>query len=184
VLCHPHPAHGGTMQSVVVSPLFSALPAMGVATLRFNFRGVQQSQGSFDGGNGEVLDVEAAVIEHRSHDGAQLPLLLVGFSFGADMAMSCVLPEVDAYCLIAPPFHFGAGAGAEQAIGADPRAKLVVLAAHDEFRDPQWASDHTQSWVNARCASVPGANHFFVARTDQLIDVVRGFVDEVVAQRP
>jgi len=61
VLCHPHPQFGGTMRSLVISALFSALPDGGVECLRFNSRGVEGSSGSYGGGTAERLDAEAAV---------------------------------------------------------------------------------------------------------------------------
>ena len=50
VLCHPHPQYGGTMRSIVISELYSALPKLGFACLRFNFRGVEQSEGTYTEG--------------------------------------------------------------------------------------------------------------------------------------
>ena len=181
VLCHPHPAHGGTMQSVVVSPLFAALPPIGIDTLRFNFRGVQGSQGSFDNGDGEQNDVTAAVDALRMLAPARIPLVLIGFSFGADLAMSCLNAEVDAYCMIAPPFRFAAAELDSHAFGKDARPKQIILAAHDDFRDPQWVLQHVAQWPNLRTQSVAGANHFFVARTEAMIAIVAGFFDEVAA---
>src|SRR5262245_64599656 len=87
VLCHPHPQYGGTMRSIVISALFSGLPAFGYACLRFNFRGVENSEGSYDDGKSEVHDVVAALdAATAAHPGE--PLVLVGWSFGADMALS------------------------------------------------------------------------------------------------
>ena len=59
LVCHPHPQHGGTMQNKVVHTLARAFLGTGIAALRFNFRGVGSSAGSFDEGNGEVQDVLA-----------------------------------------------------------------------------------------------------------------------------
>ena len=58
VLCHPHPQYGGTMRSIVIGALFDALPPRGVACLRFNFRGVEGSEGAHDFGNLERVDAE------------------------------------------------------------------------------------------------------------------------------
>src|SRR5205807_6967937 len=78
VLAHPHPQFGGNMRSIVIGALFAALPSAGVAALRFNFRGVESSGGSFDDGRSERLDVVAAVdLLHPITEG--LPLLLAGW---------------------------------------------------------------------------------------------------------
>ena len=85
VLAHPHPQFGGSMRSIVIGALFSALPSAGVAALRFNFRGVEGSEGTFDEGRGERQDVVAAVdVLHPITEG--LPLVLAGWSFGGVLA--------------------------------------------------------------------------------------------------
>ena len=61
VLCHPHPQHGGTMRSIVIGALFDALPRIGITCLRFNFRGVERSEGAYGEGHGEQLDAQAAI---------------------------------------------------------------------------------------------------------------------------
>jgi len=88
VLCHPHPQYGGTMRSIVISALFDALPPRGVACLRFNFRGVEGSEGTHDFGNLERVDAETAVSALRERLSPGKPLILTGWSFGADMALS------------------------------------------------------------------------------------------------
>ena len=91
VLCHPHPQYGGTMRSIVIGALFDALPADGFTVLRFNFRGVERSTGAHDDGEGELLDVQAAV-DAAADDRAPTdePLVLAGWSFGADMTLATV----------------------------------------------------------------------------------------------
>jgi hypothetical protein len=133
VLCHPHPQYGGTMRSLVISALFGALPAAGVTCLRFNFRGVEGSEGSYDEGRGERRDVGAAIRALDPHLGAEVPLVLTGWSFGADVALSSSDPRLAGWLAIAPPLRFLAD---EAAAAADERPKLLVLAQHDEFRPP------------------------------------------------
>ena len=88
VLCHPHPQYGGTMRSIVISALFEALPGQGIACLRFNFRGVEGSEGALRRG-----PRRAARRRRRARRGSRPPaptgpLVLVGWSFGADMALA------------------------------------------------------------------------------------------------
>src|SRR3954470_8084317 len=85
VLCHPHPQYGGTMRSIVISALFEGLPRLGYGCLRFNFRGVEHSAGAWDEGRSELFDVHAAVAAAR--EAGVDPLILVGWSFGGDMAL-------------------------------------------------------------------------------------------------
>src|SRR5262245_61508304 len=86
VLCHPHPEYGGTMDDGIVTTVAGSLRAAGIATLRFNFRGVGRSEGRHSGGIAEVDDVRAALDWLAEHaPGARLSL--AGYSFGAAMAL-------------------------------------------------------------------------------------------------
>ncbi len=103
VICHPHPVQGGTMHNKVVYILASTMEAINVKTVRFNFRGVQKSEGVFDHGIGELDDLIAVVNWVKTHCPND-DIWLAGFSFGAYIAIkgsqSC-----DAKCLVAvaPP---------------------------------------------------------------------------------
>lgn len=114
VVCHPHPLHGGTLTNKVAHTVAKAFAELGVTTLRFNFRGVGESQGEFDHGVGEVDDLQAAVQWMRArHPNARL--WLAGFSFGAFVALSGQ-PQMNAarLLLVAPPvamFDFPAESG-------------------------------------------------------------------------
>ena len=179
VLCHPHPQFGGSMRSIVIGALFDALPAAGVTCLRFNFRGVENSEGFYDEGNLERLDAEAAVSAlDRALAAPDLPVALAGWSFGADMALSVRDPRVDAWIAIAPPLvvvHDVDG------LAADPRPKLLALAQHDEYRDPAEVTEIAEHWANADVLVVGGASHFFMGRTDRLVEVAGSFVERLVA---
>lgn len=82
VVCHPHPLHGGSLNNKVVHTVARAFNDLGVASLRFNFRGVGHSQGQFDHGIGEAEDLQAVVQWFRERN-PKSPLWLAGFSFGA-----------------------------------------------------------------------------------------------------
>lgn len=83
VLCHPHPQHGGTMDNKVVQMLARAFVQLGYRAVRFNFRGVGGSTGTWDEGRGEIDDALAVIAHQRD---AALPLALGGFSFGGYVA--------------------------------------------------------------------------------------------------
>lgn len=86
VICHPHPVQGGTMHNKVVYTLASTMEVLNIKTVRFNFRGVQKSDGAFDHGMGELDDLIAVVDWVK----AQCPnddIWLAGFSFGAYIAI-------------------------------------------------------------------------------------------------
>ena len=177
VLCHPHPQYGGTMRSIVTSALFDALPRDGIAALRFNFRGVEGSSGAHSGGRDEPLDVIAA-IDKAAELAPGDPLALVGWSFGADMALTVGDPRIAGWVGIAPPLRFRAAAEYER-VGGDARPKLLVLAAHDEFRAPPEIEADTADWHNTRVEIVPGASHFFVGRTERVVAATATFCGEL-----
>jgi uncharacterized protein len=172
VCCHPHPQYGGTMRSLVISALFEALPAAGYGCLRFNFRGVEGSSGEYTAGVQEPEDVRAALAEVVT-EAAPPPVALVGWSFGADMALSVADPPVAAWVAIAPPLRFGS---AIESVASDPRPKHLVLAQHDEFRAPSEVQTEVAPWNDTTVAVIPGASHFFVGRTDRVITATADFL--------
>jgi len=177
VLCHPHPQYGGTMRSIVISALFDALPDTGVTCLRFNFRGVERSTGTHDGGRAELLDVQTALDTAAASVGPAGPLLLVGWSFGADMTLATHDPRLAGWLAIAPPLRFATEFGA---VAADARPKQLVLGQHDEFREPASVVEATEDWNATDIEVIPGASHFFVGRTERVVDAARAFVGRVV----
>lgn len=162
VLAHPHPRQGGTMRSMVTGALFADLPPAGLATLRFNFRGVEGSAGSYGHGVEERLDIVAAV-EALAAITEGLPLVVSGWSFGADTSLTVTDERVSGWGPVAPPLRIVEPS--EMAAARDPRPKLVVLAAHDQFRDPDSARRIMADWWNTEIRVVEGADHFFVGRT-------------------
>jgi alpha/beta superfamily hydrolase len=164
VLCHPHPQYGGTMRSLVISVLFGELTAAGFPCLRFNFRGVEGSTGAYSSGEGEQLDVSAAV-DTMADAAPGLPIALVGWSFGGDISLTVVDSRVAGWVAIAPPLRFRPAFGA----ASDPRPKHLVLAEHDEYRAPADVQAEVSAWIATTTAIVPGASHFFVGRTDRVI---------------
>ncbi len=94
LICHPHPQHGGTMLNKVVHRLARGLRQTGCVVLRFNFRGVNLSEGVYGHGLGEAEDARAALAELRWRY-PQLPLLVGGFSFGSRIALRVAMDEPD-----------------------------------------------------------------------------------------
>ena len=173
VVCHPHPQHGGTMHNKVAHTLARAFVRSGFATLRFNFRGTEGSEGEYDQGKGELDDALAALewLRERYADG---PLWLAGFSFGAAIAVrAAVRVEVDGLVSVAPAiYRFAKG------LDRQPTCPwLVVQGDEDELVDV----DETLEWVNGlepgpELLVVPGAEHFFHGRLTELRNIVLDFV--------
>jgi alpha/beta superfamily hydrolase len=181
VFCHPHPLQGGTMRSIVISALFNALPDAGVTCLRFNFRGVEGSQGVHDAGDAERLDVLAAIAAITPNLPPDAPLVLTGWSFGADVALSTHDARLAAWLAIACPLRFVTDV---EKTANDPRPKLLVLAERDEIRAPADVQTEVSSWTNTIVKIVPGASHFFIGRTEQLVVNARELVNELTGSGP
>lgn len=169
VICHPHPLHGGTLDNKVVHTLARAFQQLGLATIRFNFRGVGQSAGHYDEGRGEAADVLAIVAHGRSLWPGARPWL-AGFSFGAGVAIrSAVQAAAERLVTVAPPV-----ARLEQADFPAPDCPwLLVQGDADEVVDARAVLE----WV-ARLSPAPalrvlaGAGHFFHGRLDDLRETV------------
>lgn len=180
VLCHPHPQQGGNMTSLVTSELFRTLPSSRLAVLRFNFRGVGGSEGEHDFGIGEHNDIVAA-LDSVTAECPDLDVFVSGWSFGADTSLSVLDPRITAWIACAPPLRVLPLEDLSAAAGSDPRAKLLIVPEHDQFRDPVSARDATAGWIHTEVVAVPGADHFFVGRTDKVAALLVSFVEDRLA---
>jgi len=169
VVCHPHPLHGGSMANKVVHIVADSFHKLGVATLRFNFRGVGHSAGRYDNGVGEVDDL-LAVINWFKERYTDSPLWLAGFSFGSFVAFNAYHKvKADRLLLVAPPVgRFGFNA--ELTVDVP---WMVIQGGKDDVVSPQEVS----IWVH-RCRRQPhyewlaDADHFFHGRLNRIRDVI------------
>jgi len=176
VLAHPHPEFGGSMRSIVTAAMFGALPEAGVACLRFNFRGVGRSEGTHGGGRDERADLVAA-IDVLAPITEGLPVVLAGWSFGADTSLAVGDERLDGWLAVAPPLR--AAAVAEMVATTDPRPKLVLVPEHDQFRPPDSAAPIVESWKNTRLEIVAGGDHYLVGRADQLMELALAWLEQI-----
>lgn len=161
VICHPHPLQGGTMHNKVVTIIERALRELGLATVRFNFRGVGASEGSYDEGNGESDDLAAIVgwVREVRPDDA---IWLAGFSFGSYVALRNA-QRLDAAALVtvAPPV--GRWDFSQITLPACPW--LVVQGEEDEVVDPAAVFDWIASLAEPpQLVRMPETGHFFHRR--------------------
>jgi len=163
VVCHTHPRQGGDRRVPVVDALYRGLVAGGVATLRFDFRGVGGSSGEFDRGVDERLDVGAAL--NRLGEVVQCPRWLVGYSFGADVALSVDGARVAGWIAVAPPL--GVVAHAAPA-GTDQRPTLLLSPAHDQFRPPASAREIVERWTATSVEEITMTDHLLGGRLDDV----------------
>jgi len=181
VVCHPHPQHGGTMHNKVAHTLARAFVRSGFVSLRFNFRGTEKSEGTYDDGNGELDDALAAVALMRERVPGSI-LWLAGFSFGAAIAVkAAVATEVDGLVSVAPAItRFATG------LESQPTCPwLIVQGDRDELVDVE----ETVTWVDGlepgpELLIIPGAEHFFHGRLNELREAVTEFVAESAASLP
>ena len=155
LLCHPHPLHGGTMQHKVVQTLARAFVQLGWRVVRFNYRGVGQSEGAWDAGRGEVDDA-MSVLESLRAPGQ--PLALAGFSFGSYVASQVaarVAPQAPAQALVL------VGPAVETfPLAPVPADSLVIHGELDDVVSLRGVLD----WARPQALPVtvvPGAGHFF-----------------------
>ena len=173
VVAHPNPPDGGTMHNKVVTMAARALAECGVAAVRFNFRGTGQSEGTFDEGRGEVLDLLAVArwVQAARPDDA---LWLCGFSFGAWVALQAArqLP-VQQMISIAPPVGFRDFSGV-----LPPSCPwLVIQGEQDEIVDAAtvlaWAGQQVPAPTIVR---MPETGHFFHRRLLDLRGAIKNGV--------
>ena len=159
VVCHPHPQMGGDMDNNLVMAVVRSLVDSGIAALRFNFRGVGESEGSFDQGNSEKDDVDSALGVLGNLPGVvKRRLGLAGYSFGAVVSMTGLSKYrgVKALALISPPLRAFDGLG--EVKGNIP--KLIVSGDKDQVV-PHASLEETLAskgrWADLRM--IPGADH-------------------------
>lgn len=158
VIAHPHPLYGGTMDNKVVQTMARAFVASGFAAVRFNFRGIGGSAGTWDEGRGEVQDMLAVVAQAA----ADAPLALAGFSFGA-FVTSHVLSQVWGVREVTHVVLAGTAAGRFGVAEVPPPARARTLVVHGESDDvvPLAA---VMDWARPQLLPVtvvPGGGHFF-----------------------
>ena len=174
VFCHPHPQHGGTMTAPLMHKVTKELVTANFSVLRFNFRGVGASSGQWDGGEGEINDVAAAV-EHARDRG--LPLALSGWSFGAGTALRWQARDADAspYVGIAPPvlseYMRSPPSGSELA----QARRLFIVGDRDQFVTVDDLQSYASS-IGATVHVIPGSDHFFYFREDRVAAAITDFL--------
>lgn len=169
VVCHPHPLHGGTMTNKVVHTVARALQEQGLPTLRFNFRGVGRSEGTYDEGRGETADALAVIAWGRAQwPGA--PLTLAGFSFGSMVALQAATSAHPVRVItVAPAVNNPAYAH----IKAPECPWLILQGEADQLVD----AGAVRSFA-ARCSPpptlrlFPGVDHFFNGHLPELREAV------------
>ncbi len=180
LLLHPHPQHGGTMNNRIVYTMFHAFTKRGFSALRFNFRGVGRSQGTYDRGEGELSDAASALDWLQTYNPNASACWIGGFSFGAWIGMQLLMrrPELDGFLSVAPPanmfdFSFLAPCPASGLILHGDRDEIVPEASVTRLVNKL----SSQKDIKIDYRRVEGANHFFNEKSEELGRLVDDYLD-------
>ena len=185
LMLHPHPQHGGTMNNKVVYTLYHAFVRKGFSVLRFNFRGVGRSQGTYDRGEGELADAASALDWLQSYNQNATSCWIAGFSFGAWIGMQLLMrrPEIAGFISVSPPaniydFSF---------LAPCPSSGLVIQGQSDEIVTEDSVIKLVDKLQHQRdividYRPVPGADHFYRDQLEDLDAEVQEYLDKVLKE--
>lgn len=160
VLCHPHPLYGGDMDNPVVVRGAEVARGLGLATLRFNFRGAGRSTGTHGGGVAEMDDVRAALAHLAATLSGGATLGVLGYSFGAWVSARVTAADPRPLCLVAPPLKM-----LDWSAAVPSRPDLCVLAGTRDSYCPLPELEHFLAKLpGVRHAIIEGADHFFFGK--------------------
>ena len=173
VCCHPHPQHGGAMGNKVIYTASRALAGLGITSIRFNFRGVGESEGEYADGIGEQDDLKA-VVNWVKHQYPDRKLILCGFSFGAYITcLQAVKLNAALLVSIAPPI----GRIEFTGFGRPESPWLVIQGDDDELVDAKrvatWSGEYLPP---ATLIQMPETSHFFHGKLVELRSHIELFV--------
>src|ERR1035437_912250 len=172
MVLHPHPQFHGTMNHQIIYQCYYAFAHRGFSVLRFNFRGVGRSQGSFDHGTGELSDAASALDWAQTINPEARACWVAGFSFGAWIGMQLLMrrPEIEGFISIVPPanlydFSF---------LAPCPSSGLIIHGDKDAVVPPKDVTTlvdklKTQKGIVIEQKMIPGANHFFDGKVEPLL---------------
>lgn len=176
IFCHPHPLYGGDMDNPVITTAAEAASQEGFSTLRFNFRGVGESEGTYGEGVGEGEDVKAAIdFFYSKLKSANSYLILLGYSFGAWAGFPIAIGDgrVQGMVAIAPPLElhdFGYLKGCN-------KRKLFIAGDRDLYCPTSVLEELYETLDEPKSiAIIPGADHFFFSHTHLLTQPIMEFL--------
>lgn len=173
LILHPHPQYGGTMNNKVVYTLFSCFQNLGFSVLRFNFRSVGRSQGSFEDGAGELSDATVALDWLQAVNPEARQCWIAGYSFGAWVGLQLLMrrPDINNFVAVSPPanekdFSF---------LAPCPTSGLITQGNADDIVTPSSVTSlvkrlNTQRNVSVDYAMIEGADHMY---NNHLVDLYK-----------
>ena len=179
LVLHPHPLHGGTMNNKVVYHTFHTFVKSNFSVLRFNFRGVGKSVGTFEHGQGELIDAATALDWLQSNNPEASSYWIAGFSFGAWIAMQLLMrrPEINGFIAIAPPassydFSF---------LSLCTTPGLIIQGTGDNISKEKHSRSlyeklAEQQDSKVEYALIKEADHFFTNHQKELVGTIEQFI--------
>jgi alpha/beta superfamily hydrolase len=183
LLLHPHPEHGGTMNNKIVYSLYQTFVHRGFSALRFNFRGVGRSQGTFNRSEDELGDAAAALDWTQGHNPNASGCWVAGFSFGAWIGMQLLMrrPEISGFISVSPPVDLYDFAF----LAPCPASGLIVQGDTDKLVPEKSVAGLVEKLSNQRRITIDyrvikGADHFFQDKVDDLIGHVEDYLSSAL----
>ena len=183
VVLHPHPLHGGNMNNRVVYTLYNAFADSGFSVLRFNFRGVGRSQGSYDSGAGELSAAAYAFDWLQQVNTTSNLCWIGGYSFGALIAMQLMMrrPEIEGFVSVAPPAD-----SEDFSFLAPCPSSGIIIHGEDDTNVPvesvkKLASKlDGQKNISVRFQSIKGTDHFFKDKIEELSSAASTYIQSAL----
>lgn len=175
VVTHPHPLYGGEMRNNVVETITQAYREEGYSTLRFNFRGVGKSEGSYEDGKGEQEDVKAALNFFAGLGKRRIDL--AGYSFGAWVnALNMEkLDQVKRIVMVSPPVNFVNF----DFLKYNPKIQMTIVGNRDDIAGYKTLETLMPEWnPEATLRIIEGADHFYWGYTDALKSIITEFLEK------
>jgi alpha/beta superfamily hydrolase len=186
LILHPHPQYGGTMNNKVVYTLFSCFKDLGFSVLRFNFRSVGRSQGTFEDGPGELADATAALDWLQQHNPDARQCWIAGYSFGSWVALQLLMrrPDINNFIAVSPPanekdFAF---------LAPCPASGLVIQGGTDEIVNPAQVTSlakrlNMQRNVDVDYALIEDADHMYNNHLVDLYKVAGNYILDIINKK-
>lgn len=183
LILHPLPKAGGSMQDPVTITLYNLFESRGFSVLRFNFRGVGRSQGQFESGSAELSDAAFVLDYMESLSEAPRYCWVAGYSFGAWICLQLLMrrPEIDGFIAVSPPAnHYDLSF-----LAPCPASGLILSGDQDKIAPPQdveraLTKVRVQKGEEITRDTVPGANHFYQGKLDELTEKCAAYLDASV----
>jgi alpha/beta superfamily hydrolase len=171
-VCHPHPLYGGDMNNNVVVAVCQALAEAGIASLRFNYRGVGRSEGKYGDGVGERRDAAAALDYLRRLTQVDRGKVgIIGYSFGATMTLMAADEQVAAVAAISLP------AFSQGVVDLAIRSPTLLLSGEQDEIAPAASLATVSHMIGSQCqvTVVAGADHFWWGHEKEVAELVARF---------